>query len=81
MLDGIAQGGARNSGVVAFEEGEEASAVFDSSFAEHPSDGFVHEVVFVSEEGFGEAECVVELSGADEGECGDDGDASLPEVS
>lgn len=52
-----------------FEEGEEPGAVFGSGFAEDPSDGLVHEVVFVGEEGFGEPECVVEVSGANEGEC------------
>jgi len=80
VFDGVAQRGSRDARVVGFEKREKSCAVFTPGFAEDPADGFVHQVVFVGEQGFGDAKGVVEVAGADEGHGRDDGDAALPEI-
>lgn len=77
---GVAQGDAWEVGEVGVEVGGEEGFVDFAYFAEHPSYGFVDEVVRVGEEGVGYLEEGVGVVVAYEGEVGDDGDALFPDV-
>ncbi len=77
---GVAQGDAWEEGEVGVEVGGEEWFVDFAYFAEHPSYGFVDEVVRVGEEGVGYLEEGVVVVVAYECEVGDYGDALFPEV-
>ena len=62
------------------EVGAEEFDVTLAHFAKHPADGFVYEVVRMSEEAGGKAEGVIILVVANEHAGRDNGDALLPEV-
>ena len=57
LLDGIAKHGARHLvGMLAEEVTEEIHGATFTHFAEHPTDGFVHEIVGMMEMDFGIAQ-------------------------
>lgn len=61
------------------EEAFEERLIAFADFAEHPSGGFVNEVVPIVGEHFGDRQRVIEIVVADEVLRGDDGDAAFPE--
>lgn len=79
MFDGVSKHGARHVVGVSLEECEERRAIALADFAEHPTAGFVDQVVRVVQESLAEGDGIFEVVVADEVQGSDDGHTSLPE--
>ncbi len=77
---GVSQGGAGHAEVVLLQKACHGRFVFFAHFAQHPSYGFVYQVVSVAQMSLCDAEYVVEIAFAYECEACDYGYSLMPQV-
>ena len=80
MLDGVAESRTRKPGRITFQKVGEGIPVSFAHLAEHPSYGFMHQVMFMRHQPFGQRQCIGKIRTADKGPGTDNRNPLLPQI-